>query len=196
MANETKHRIRLLAGDVLALTSLGENELKASSTGLSPSELELLVLIDGNSTILEIAKRAKTMPAASVAPALEELVARNLAAISGRIASGDIDVGDFLKTGVFYVPQNGGTPVSQDEANEGVSTLRKNGYYVRIARRAAEEHKAAGGGRLTAVIIEDEASLAKLLKSFLGMEGYDTRVAGNRAEILDALRQQIGRAHV
>ena len=69
-------------------------------------------------------------------------------------------------------------------------TLRKNGYYVRIARRAAEEHKAAGGGRLTAVIIEDEASLAKLLKSFLGMEGYDTRVAGNRAEILDALRQQ------
>ena len=189
MANEAKNKAKLFAGDVLALTAAGENELKASSTGLTPSELELLVLLDGNATITELAKRAKTLPAASVAPALEDLVDRNLAVISSKVASGDIDIGDFLKTGAFYMPQKGGAPVDHSEANEGVNTLRKQGYYVRIARRAAAEHKAAGGGRLTAVIVEDEVSLSKLLKTFLGIEGFETRVAGNRAEILEALRK-------
>ena len=189
MAQNANSKIRLINNDVLSLTIVGENELKGSSTGLTPSDLELLVLLDGSSSVAEISRRVKILPASAVPEALEGLLAKNLAMIAPKKVSGDIDIGDFLKTGAFYVPQTGGAPVDESEAIAGVSTLRKHGYYVRIARRAAAERKAAGGGRLTAVIVEDEPSLAKLLRTFLGMEGFETRIAANRAEILDALRQ-------
>jgi two-component system OmpR family response regulator len=188
MAAETKKLPKIFAADVLTLTVAGENELKGSSTALTPSELEMLVLLDGSSTVAEVSGRVKTLPAEAVAAALEALVDKKLAMIASKAASGDIDIGDFLKTGSFYVPQKGGAPVDAREAREGVSSLQKNGYYVRIARRAAAEHKAADGGRLTAVVVEDEPSLAKLLRTFLGMEGFATRLASNRAEILAALR--------
>ena len=189
MATWQKNKIDLFDEDVLALTFAGENELKGSSTALTPSELELLVLLDGRSTVAEVSRRAKTLPAAGVVAVLEDLHGKNLVRITSKAVSGEIEIGDFLKTGSFYVPQGGGAPVDEREATEGVSTLRKHGYYVRIARRAPEEHKAAAGGRLTAVIVEDEPSLAKLLRTFLGMEGFETRLAANRAEILEALRK-------
>ena len=189
MANAQKNKIILTDGDVLALTVGGESELKGSSTGLSPSDLELMVLLDGRSTVAEVSRRAKIVPIAAVPEALAELVGKNLARIAPKAVSGDIEIGDFLKTGSFYVPQGGGMLIDEREAIEGVSTLRQHGYYVRIARRAPAEHKAAGGGRLTAVVVEDEPSLAKLLRTFLGMEGFETRLAANRAEILEALRK-------
>ena len=185
----TTPAFNLAPGDVITPTPAGEKELKDSSTLLKPSELELLVLMDGSSTVAEISRRAKSTPPDAVAAAMGDLVSKRLATITGKALSGDIDIGDFLRTGSFYVPQDGGEPVDEREATDGLSTLKKNGYYVRIARRAPVERKAAGGGRLTVVIVEDESSLAKLLKTFLGMEGFETRMAANRAEILEALRR-------
>ena len=56
-----KDRLIVLSDDVYALTPKGERELGGVGTSLSPSELEVLVLIDGKSTVAESAERARTL---------------------------------------------------------------------------------------------------------------------------------------
>jgi two-component system, OmpR family, response regulator len=179
--------------EVFALTAGGEKQLKDSETSLARLELELLVLVNGTSSVAQIRARVPGTPAAAVTAALDALRAKEMIFKAQPDApapqAGDIGVGDFLKTGAFYVPPMGPTPEYELEANEGASYLQKQGYYVRIARRAPLERKPGAGGRFKVVIIEDEPHLAKLLRSFFAIEGFDTLVASNRTEIVEALRK-------
>lgn len=185
--------IDLADGDIYRLTPQGEKELKGSETGLSRLELEVLVLSDGTATVGQVKARAKDIPAVAVTAALKTLINKKLLQSSRAAAAvGEpdvIDVGDFLKTGAFYVSQKSPTPEQEGEASEGSSSLQKDGYFVRIARRAAAERKPAAGAKLTATVIEDEPHLAKLLRSLLSIEGFETRIAANRAEIVEALKK-------
>jgi two-component system, OmpR family, response regulator len=178
--------------EVFALTVAGEKQLKDSDTSLSRLELELLVLVNGSSNVAQICARTAGTPATEIAAALGALLSKQMIATAverAAPAADDIGVGDFLKTGAFYVPAAGPTPEHEREANEGASYLQSHGYYVRIAQRAPVERKPAAGARLKAAIIEDEAHLAKLLRAFFSIEGYDTVVAANRAEIVEMLRK-------
>jgi CheY-like chemotaxis protein len=58
--------------------------------------------------------------------------------------------------------------------------LQLDGTPVRPTRQALE------GGKLTAIVVEDEPHLARFLKQYLALEGFETRLAGNREEILTA----------
>jgi CheY-like chemotaxis protein len=179
--------------DVFALTAEGETQLKDAETSLSRLELELLVLVNGTSSVAQICARATGTPAVAAIAALRALLTKKMISMGGAPASapeiGDISVGDFLKTGAYYVRAAGPTPENELEANEGTSYLHKQGYYVRIARRAPVERKPAAGGRLSVLIIEDEPQLAKLLRTFFSIEGFETRTGANRAEIVEALRK-------
>ena len=73
------------------------------------------------------------------------------------------------------------------EASSGTSALQKEGYYVRIARRAAALPKIAGGAAPAVVVVEDEPNLAKFLRQYLAFDGFDVRLAANRAEIIAQL---------
>src|SRR5438034_689980 len=78
-------------------------------------------------------------------------------------------------------------PISESDA--GVSSLKENGYYVRIARRAATPRALAAGEKIHVVVVEDDAQVGKLLRMMLSMEGLVPRLASTRDEILAALRQ-------
>jgi DNA-binding response OmpR family regulator len=56
--------------------------------------------------------------------------------------------------------------------------LKAEGYYVRIARRAATARKLSKGETLSIVVIEDEPHLVKFLRQFLSLEGF---IRGSRA---------------
>jgi two-component system OmpR family response regulator len=181
--------VTLKDGDVITLTGAGEKEIGGSATSLSRLELELLVLVDGVATVAQLTARAKNTAAMAVASALRSLMTKKMITIEETLRTADsIDVGDFFKTSAFFVPQKPSAEHDR-EAADGTSSLQREGYYVRIAKRAASERKAPAGGKLTVTIIEDEPHLAKLLRSFLSIEGFETRVAGNRAEIVEALRK-------
>ena len=60
---------------------------------------------------------------------------------------------------------------------------------MRIARSAAVRRILAEDAKLAILIIEDEPSLGELLKTYLSMEGFDARLAANRAEIIAELRR-------
>jgi two-component system OmpR family response regulator len=190
MSSDPKTEIKVAEDDIFSLTAEGKQELNASGTALGTLELELMVLVDGSSKVAQIAERMKGIPAVAVLAAFRNLVSKKLVETGGTVApSGNIEIGDFLKTGAFYVPMKGATAEHAKEAAEGMTTLKQQGYYVRIARRALAERKLVEGARLTALIVEDEPHLSKLLRTFLAIEGFETRVAANRAEIIEALRR-------
>lgn len=149
---------------VYVVTSKGNAELNGAATSLTPAELKVLVLVDGIASVAEIA--AKTGDAAT--PVTLQQLAK-----SGYVAdpdgTGRIDVGDFFKASDF-----------------AAASLKANGFFVRIARRAPEkkpDHK------ITVLVIEDDAQLARLLRTYLQMESFAVRIAATRAEINQALRE-------
>jgi DNA-binding response OmpR family regulator len=70
-----------------------------------------------------------------------------------------------------------------------VESLKQKGYYVRIARRPEEERKRPEGRKPLALVVDDDAHLTKLLQTCFKLEGFATRVAANREQIVAAFRE-------
>jgi len=161
---------------VYMLTSKGNAELTGANTALSAADLKLLVMIDGEASVEQIAKLTESqLPAEKVAAMLRDL------ARSGYVADPDgtaaINVGDFFK-----------------EADLGLSSLQQKGFFVRIARRPAPKKpepgaKPAEKKKPTVLVVEDDPQLAKMLRTFLKMEDFVVHVAATREEINQALRE-------
>jgi len=182
-------RILVDEQDVYVLTRSADRELRGSDTALSALELEFLVLIDGHASVAEIARRNKTLVLSAVIDVFRSLIARNLIELSRKDAAEGMEIGDFLSSPSFYVPPAGAEREAGDEAAAGVSSLQQTGYYVRIARRTGSDRKLVEGQRLCVIVIEDEPHLAKLLRQYLTLEGFDARVASNREEIVAEFRR-------
>ena len=70
-----------------------------------------------------------------------------------------------------------------------VSTLRQDGYIVRIVRRPPTERKLALGKKLMVMVVEDEQDLAENMRMVLTHAGFVARIAANREQIVAAFRQ-------
>ena len=152
---------------VYMLTPKGHAELTGAKTLLSAADLKLMVVVDGIATVEKIAKRTQNPDVAAVAKMLQAL------AKSGHVADTDgtaaINVKEFFK-----------------EVDTSLSSLQAKGFFVRIARRAAPPGKRAAG-KITVLVVEDDAQLAKILRTYLQMEEFAVRVAATREEINKAL---------
>jgi len=175
--------------DVLSLTALGRTELRESETGLARDALKLLVLIDGKASVAQIARSATGMPPEAVRATLAELLAGGLVAKGdSELAFGAIDPGDFF-TVTSPDAAFAAELLGSGEITAGVSSLKDTGYFVSIARRAEGARSRPAGARPVAVLIEDDPDLAKLLRTYLKLEGIDTIAAANRAEVAAAFRR-------
>ena len=159
---------------VYAVTNKGDAELSGVGTSLSADALKLLVLIDGKRSVAQIMKGAPGLSEATVTEALGKLARAGIIAPASEVGSDAIDFG-FGKA-------------SPDESRAGLEALKKTGYYVRIARRAAKPRKLRPNERISVLVVEDDPQLAKLLRMYLQMENMVITVAGKRDEILAALR--------
>jgi two-component system OmpR family response regulator len=145
----------------------------------------LLVLIDGHASVAQIVKAAPSITAEAVLAVLERL--RRDGHI---VAAADVTSGGIEASGFFTRPLTPGAldKLAASDSDAGLASLQQHGYFVRIARRGAVR-KLAKDEKLTVVVVEDDPQLAKLLRTYLTMEGMSVRVAGNREEIATALRQ-------
>jgi PleD family two-component response regulator len=150
--------------------------LNSGRTALSSTELSVLVLLDGKSTVAQIRARAGALPAKAVDEALERLLRSGHILPAVDVASDHIDAGNFFSA-------------STSESEAAAATLKANGYFVRFAQRAAQPRKLAAGEKITVFVVEDDAQLVKLVRTYFQMEGMETRLAGNREEINAGLRQ-------
>ena len=176
--------------EVLSLTAQGRAELGGSETGLARDALKLLVLIDGKASVAQVARSAPGMPAEKVRAALAELLAGGFITRSGGdgYAYGAIDPGDFF-TVTSPDKAFAAALLGASEIAAGVSSLQDAGYFVSIARRSESAPARAAGAKPVAVVVEDDPDLAKLLRTYLKLEGIETIIAGNRAEVVAAFRR-------
>jgi two-component system OmpR family response regulator len=182
MADE-KNDFEVGPREVYGLTGRGQRELRESGTSLSAAELELLVLIDGTSTVAQIERRAKKQTPEQVRATLRKLYRGGFIDRSKNLKKSGLDF--FSVTMPLQIPK-GAAARSSDEAKEGVSSLQEKGYFVRIARRSPSGHPLPEDRNPVMLVIDDDETLVKLLHTVFRLEGFDLRTAGNRAEIVDA----------
>jgi CheY-like chemotaxis protein len=173
--------------DVYVVTESGNSNLRDASTSLSPPEIELLVHIDGIATVAQIKARIKTLPVDKVIVTFENLKLRELIKTGG--TTNALDFVEYFKTNSTAAPSPDMVTEATAEVADGTSTLLKDGYYVRIARRAATARKLAKDQIVSILVIEDEPHLVKFLRQFLTLEGFHARIATNRDEIVAAIRR-------
>ncbi|HEY2337789.1 MAG TPA: response regulator [Burkholderiales bacterium] len=174
--------------DVFSLTALGRAQLHGTATSLARESLQLLVLVDGRATVAQVARSAPGMSAEAVRSALAGMVADGLVgAGDGGHPFGAIDPGDFFT--VTSAAKAPGAGLRDGEFEKGVASLKDSGYFVSIARRAETSRSRDSGARPVAVVVEDDPDLAKLLRTYLKLEGIETVIAANRAEVVAAFRR-------
>jgi two-component system, OmpR family, response regulator len=174
--------------EVFAVTIKGSKELKAAGTSLGVQELEVLVLVDGFSTVAQIAQRVPSLSRAEVDTAIRKHLAAQLI-ISTAEPESDVEASGFSTISVPAGFFSGLTLDQSPEADGGLSILRKKGFYVRIARRPASSRDGKGW-KPTILVIDDDMDLQKLIRTYFTMEGFQLRAALKRDDILIALRQQ------
>jgi len=183
-----EERIQIRDSDVFAVTDEGNEELKRGSTDLSQAALELMVLLDGNSSIAEIAARTKDLSAETVRQTAQFL------AQSGYIKPATLEQELKIDFSYFFADQPAAAPSAEaaeqarGEAESGTAALKLNGYYVSIARKSAKRIQPANGSSYAVLVVEDDPELQRALKFLLTMEKFSPRLASNRDEILEALR--------
>lgn len=174
---------------VLVLTREGENELHEAGTQLSPTQLEALVLIDGHASLAEVVKRAPASQQEAVRTSLLELVDKGYVSGLAQQQADGFDPGDFF-TSVRSRPR-AVEPGHEAEAEAAANAqfLRENGYCVNVARRPKVKRARAKGSRPMVLVIDDDPDICSLLQMYLKLEGFGSRAAGNREEILAELRR-------
>lgn len=186
MSNDERTRIR--DSDVFAVTDDGNEELKRGSTALPAPALELMVHLDGKSSLAEIAARGKSQSADQIRQTAQNLLQ------GGYIKPATLGQELNIDFSYFFA----GEPAAElsaevaeqvrGEAESGTAALQLNGYYVSIARKAAKKVLPANGSNYCVLVVEDDPELLRALKFLLMMEKFLPRLASNREEILQALR--------
>lgn len=166
--------------EIYALTSQGETELRGSVTTLSSAQIELLVRIDGVLTLAQIRAGMPAISAEVFTSTFNGLLDRRLLAVA--------EVDPFAEQFQTHLNQLS-LSRAEAEADSGASSLRRTGYYVGIARKRGAARTLAPGRLLSAIVVEDDPMLAKFIQTYLSFEGFQVRLAGNRAEVVAEFRQ-------
>lgn len=172
--------------DVYELTDKGSNELRGAHTALTRQQLEVMVLVDGVASVEAIAGSVRTLAADAVLQVVGDLVAAGLLRQAVKLAGDALDFGALLSA--RPAPAPGELEAAREEAGIGAASLQRQGYYVRIARRTRDPGSLPDGRKPTVIIIEDDQHLSKLLKTYLMLEGFESRLATRREEVLKEFR--------
>jgi DNA-binding response OmpR family regulator len=180
----------LLGEDVFELTVKGRKELDGAGTALSPSELKLLVLIDGKSSVGDTVVRAAALDFGKEAALyiLRKLVEDGHIE-SAKGAGGSLDFVDLFGGETPGKPSIAATLEAEKASAATTLLLQQQGYFVRIVRRPSAKRDLEKGFAPSILVVEDEPVLANLLKHVLEVEGFRVRTAKNRAEIAAEFRR-------
>jgi CheY-like chemotaxis protein len=168
-------------------TEKGKKELKAGSTGLSAVALQLMVMLDGKSPVSAIAKRVPGAKPGEIGKAVEALFRDKLIDIVKRGTAVEEDFGSFFEVPLGAMPESVSAQF-REEAEKGLQSLDRAGYYIGVARQAGERKAPNNGARYSILMVEDNAPFVTAVKMLLKLEGYEVRVSTNRDEIVAALR--------
>lgn len=174
---------------ILALTNVGEHDLHEAGTALEPRHLQALVLIDGETTVEQVLNRAPDTPPDELRKTLEELVEKGFVCALDHSATDALDAGDFFTSSVAHADAVEPGEEDHAEALAAADFLHQNGYCVNVVRRPKAKHRFSKGRRPMVLVVDDDPDICSLLRTYLKMEGFETRSAANRDEIVAELRR-------
>ena len=175
--------------DICAVTAKGTEELRAGSTQLPVDALELLGMFDGKATVSEIGRRAGGLLGSEIHRIVPLLLEQRLIEIIRPGQEQPLDFNSFFIPAPATVPSGDYvSPKMQEEVGKAAASLDANGYYISIAREASDRKPPANGSKYTILLVEDNEQLLKVLTILLKVEGYESRTASNRDQIVAALR--------
>ena len=165
---------------VYALAPAGQDEL-SSGTTLSSVELDLLIRFDGALTLAQI---KAGMPAVAL-----EVFMQTCASLRDRRLVSLAEIDPISLEFDAYLDKFA-LAKGEAEANAGMRSLKSSGYYVGIARRRQCARVRVQGETLSAVVVEDEPTLARFIQSYLAFDGFSVRIAANRAAVVAELSKR------
>lgn len=118
--------------DIYALTPEGKKELSGGSTTLSVDEIKVLVRIDASRTFAQIKASVPHLATEAFTATFKKLLTQRLLTLA------EIDpFGDQFQNQLRGLSQFSPLECSQAEAeaDSGAASLKKTGYFVRIARK-------------------------------------------------------------
>jgi two-component system OmpR family response regulator len=183
-----EERIQIHDLDVYAVADKGNEELRSGSTELSQAALELLVLLDGKTSIAELAQRTTVLSAEEIRQTAQMLAQDGYIKPATPEQELKLDFSYFFGDKPAAEPSAEAAERARREAESGTAALKLNGYYVSIARKSARKILPANGSSYSVLVVEDDPELQRALKFLLAMEKFTPRLASNRNEILQALR--------
>ena len=164
--------------EVFCTTKAGVMELSKASTKLQSDELQVLVLLSRPLRLRDVVPLFPRLTEQKVQSAARLLLRERL--IGPSVLPPEDGSLDFSPGGDAM----GNASMSMGlEVQKARADLFQRGYYVTIARRASTQVAPRVEGSYAILLIEDDPSLLKLFQAYLGMQGFGTRTAANRAEI-------------
>jgi two-component system, OmpR family, response regulator len=165
---------------VYALTPKGDKELKKGGTSLAPKELEFLIRSDGYLTLAQIREGMSNMADEDFWLTLTQLLDMGLLRLA------QIDP---FAAQVHFQLDGSDLEKAEVEADQGSHSLHQTGFYVSIVKkRDASTRKLGPNEKMTVLVVEDDADLARLIKGYLEFDGFNVRLAGKRDEVLMEIR--------
>jgi len=168
-------------------TDKGKAELKSGSTKLSTVALELMVMFDGRSPMSEISRRVTGAKPGEISDTVGTLLRDKFIDIVRPGNAPAADFGSFFEVPIDAMPDSVSAKF-RDEAERGLSSLDRAGYYVGVAKQAAAKKAPNNGSKYSVLLVEDNAPFITAVKMLLKLEGYEPRIASTREEIVAALR--------
>ena len=166
--------------EVYTLSPRGQEELRSGATTLNPAEMELLIRVDGSQTLSQLRAGMASGTTGIFTAALMKLQDKGLIALT--------EIDPFTEQFAARMTDFAVTQ-AEAEADSGAASLKKSGYYVRLARPRAPARPRMPGETLSAIVVDDEPMLAKFIQSYLSFEGFHVRLASNRAEVVTEFRK-------
>jgi CheY-like chemotaxis protein len=171
--------------DIPLLTEKGNEELRGGRTGLTTAALELLVRFDGKASLAEVVTQAEGLSGEEIFETAQALARDGYIEVASREKKLNLNMADFFG-------DKPGAPASanleqEEEAETGADALGLYGYYVSIARKAAEPRTSESGSNYSVLVVEDDEGLKQALKLLLTLHHFEPRFATTRSEILAAL---------
>jgi CheY-like chemotaxis protein len=187
MGNGAAPTVALEDNTILVLTEEGLRDLQEPGTTLTRDQLEVMILMDGHSTVRQLRQRARGESRKALETNLQGLIDRTLLRVVTSPDGNFIDPGDF-----FTLKKPAKLPTAEQQvaalAEAGTLFLRQNGFCVNLARRGAQRQRPVGKN-LTVLIVDDDPDIGALLRKYLKLEGLDTRMAATPDEIEAAFRR-------
>jgi len=189
---ENRLEVPIYPLDVFLLTDEGSREIHAGTTRLPAEALEVLVMLDGKKTVGDLEQAMPQVEPAKLRDVLRSLLGAKLVRARTLAETGgvDVDFDAFFKAAGGAEPSSPGAEKSADrEAVYGAPDLERNGYYVSIARQAVKAREALAGGKLQALVVEDDPDMCALIQRLLERDGFAVTTCSKRDEVLGRLRQ-------